>query len=633
MTSPTPQTTPPFDRKRLPPGVEPPTAADPERIGGYSVVGCVGAGGMGAVYAGLDAGGGCAAVKVVHAHFAADADFRARFVREVEMVRRVRAACAPAFLDADARADTPWLATEYVPGLTLRQHVRRHGPLSGGVLLALAVGLAEALTAIHAAGVVHRDLKPGNVILSPTGPKVLDFGIARAVEGTALTRTGGLFGTPGWVAPEQYEGQAASDRSDMFAWAGLVAFAATGRDPFGRESAEVVSHRVRNGEPDLDGVPPELLDPVRRAFDKDPGRRPPAVEVVTALTSGWNATRIQPFHGDPVTEVVPGLLATEWRGVEAPAPRRVRRSGRAPLLAATAAVLVAALVGTWLVVRPEGGQEAADGGAADGGTATGDAAGTTGDAAGSGEPAVRTDPENLEAVVGEAVELALGASSFTAYSATREAEMSTGSTTRYSYTEDPEPRYFQSLYAGPATFVTLEVGEGPDDVLARTDSNLVGLVEGAYYRPAPEELEDGPRAGWTSTVESLRAVLGEGRQVSYQGESAPPVTDYPEDMTEGVDLSGRTGHHYTGTYVGESILAPGQEAEFTFDLWIGGDGYPQHFQTYESSEGEGVNGTFLTGNSTTVGFLQFNGPVEVEVPDESEIAASREEAAPQTGTG
>ncbi|MFE1469233.1 serine/threonine-protein kinase [Nocardiopsis dassonvillei] len=627
-------TTPAFDRKRLPPGVEPPTGSDPERIGGYSVVGRVGAGGMGAVYAGLDAGGGCAAVKVVHAHFAADPEFRARFAREVEMVRRVRAACAPAFLDADTRADTPWLATEYVPGLTLRQHVRRHGPLSGGVLLALAVGLAEALTAIHAAGVVHRDLKPGNVILAPTGPKVLDFGIARAVEGTALTRTGGLFGTPGWVAPEQYEGRAASDRSDMFAWAGLVAFAATGRDPFGRESAEVVSHRVRNGEPDLDGVPPELLDPVRRAFDKDPGRRPTAAEVVTELTSGWNATRVQPLQGDPVTEVVPGLLATEWRGVEAPTPRRVRRSGRTPLLAATAAVLAAALVGTWLVVRPEDGQEAAGGGAADGGTETGDGTGTGGGAADTGEPAVLADPENVEAVVGEAVELALGATSFTAYSATRQAEMSTGGTTSYAYTEDPEPRYFQSLYAGPATYVTLEIGEGPDDVLARTDSNLVGVVEGAYYRPAPEELEEGPRAGWTTTVESLRAVLGEGSRVSYQGESAPPVTDYPEDMTEGMDLAGRTGHHYTGTYVGEAALAPGQqEAELTFDLWIGEDGYPQHFQTYESAEEEGINGAFMTGYSTTVGFLQFNGPVEVEVPEESEIAASREEAAPQTGTG
>ncbi|MCP3014319.1 serine/threonine protein kinase [Nocardiopsis dassonvillei] len=628
-------TTPAFDRKRLPPGVEPPTGADPERIGGYSVVGRVGAGGMGAVYAGLDAGGGCAAVKVVHAHFAADPDFRARFAREVEMVRRVRAACAPAFLDADTRADTPWLATEYVPGLTLRQHVRRHGPLSGGVLLALAVGLAEALTAIHAAGVVHRDLKPGNVILAPSGPKVLDFGIARAVEGTALTRTGGLFGTPGWVAPEQYEGRAASDRSDMFAWAGLVAFAATGRDPFGRESAEVVSHRVRNGEPDLDGVPPELLDPVRRAFDKDPGRRPTAAEVVAGLTSGWNATRVQPLQGDPVTEVVPGLLATEWRGVEAPAPRRVRRSGR-PLLAAAAAVLVAALVGTWLVVRPQDGQETADGGTADGGTAAGGDAGTGEGAADGGEPAVLTDPEDTEAVVDEAVGLALGASSFAAYSTSRDAETGMGYPVNHSYTEDPEPRYLQVSYQGPATYRTLEIGEGPDDVLARTDSNLVGVVEGSYYRPAPEELEDEPRAAWTSTVESLRVVLGEGSQVSYQGESAPPVTDYPEDMAEGMDLAGRVGHHYTGSYPAEPderVEGRTGDREVTFDLWIGDDGYPQHFQAYDSWEGEGIHGTHMDGESTIIGFFQFNGPVEIEVPDESEIAASREEAAPQTGTG
>ncbi|WP_040685198.1 protein kinase domain-containing protein, partial [Nocardiopsis halotolerans] len=153
MTSPA---SAPFDDSRLPPGVEPPTGADPEHIGHYRVVGRIGAGGMGAVYAGLAPDNGCAAVKVVHAHFADNPDFRARFAREVAMVARVRAACAPAFLGADTRADTPWLATEYVPGLTLRQHVRRHGPLTGGVLLALAVGLAEALAAIHGAGVVHR---------------------------------------------------------------------------------------------------------------------------------------------------------------------------------------------------------------------------------------------------------------------------------------------------------------------------------------------------------------------------------------------------------------------------------------------------------------------------------------------
>ncbi|WP_040684792.1 serine/threonine protein kinase, partial [Nocardiopsis halotolerans] len=464
------------------------------------------------------------------------------------------------------------------------------------------------------------------------GPKVLDFGIARAVEGTALTRTGGLMGTPGWIAPEQYAGQEATGRSDMFAWAGLVAFAATGRDPFGRGSVDAVSYRTRNEEPDLDGVPPELLDTVRRAFDKDPGRRPGAIEVLTELTSGWNATQVQPVRDVPATELVPGLLATEWRGVSAPAPRRVRRRGRTPLFAALAVVLVAALVGTWLVVRTGEEREAASGGGVtENGTTTGEGTGT-GEEDG-GRPTVQTDPENVEAVVAEAIDLALGASSHLGYSMDGSSERGPENPVLYSYTEDPEPRYRQVSHAGPAIYTLLEIGEGPDDVLARTDSNLgTEPVEGDFYRP--EDREEEPRADWVTQVESLEQIFGEESQISYQGESAPPANDYADYVIGDFDLSGRTGHHYTGTYVGDSDRSanPEEGAEITFDLWIGDDGYPQHFQTYQGWEGEGVSGTYLDGHSTVVGFLQFNGPVEIPVPDESEIAASEEAARPDMGT-
>lgn len=245
----------------LPFGVAPLTEGEPRRVGPFRILGRLGSGGMGVVYAALDDRDRRVAVKCVHRVYADDAEFRARFAREVALVRRVRAACVPSFLGADVRAEVPWLATEYVPGVTLGEHVRTRGVLAGASLIAFAVGVAEALTAIHHVGVVHRDLKPGNVILSPEGPRVLDFGIARAVEETALTHTGGLVGTPRWVSPEQYGGAPASDRSDVFAWAGLVCFAATGKGPFDADGMDAVIARIRFEPPRLAGLPDTLRLP------------------------------------------------------------------------------------------------------------------------------------------------------------------------------------------------------------------------------------------------------------------------------------------------------------------------------------------------------------------------------------
>jgi hypothetical protein len=272
---------------------------------------------MGVVYAGQDPSGDLVAIKLVHGDLAADPDFRARFHREADLVRRVASPCVPRFLDSDTDASQPWLATEYVAGPTLRQHVREHGPLTGAGLRAFATGVAEALRAIHTAGIVHRDLKPGNVVLAADGPKVLDFGIARALAETAITRTGGLFGTPGWVAPELLRGGPPSPAADVFAWGALVAFAATGRSPFGTGSAETVAVRVLDGPPDLDGVPDDLMPLVTAATGSDPARRPTVEQALSALL-GRELTAVGGTGAaDEATALVTQVLRDGW---EAPPP-------------------------------------------------------------------------------------------------------------------------------------------------------------------------------------------------------------------------------------------------------------------------------------------------------------------------
>ncbi|KOX20904.1 hypothetical protein ADL05_05270 [Nocardiopsis sp. NRRL B-16309] len=635
----------------MPPGIDPPSPQDPEALGRYRVVGRIGAGGMGAVYAGVDEAGGCAAVKVIHPQFAADAEFLARFAREVDLVSRVRGTCTAAFYEADVNAGTPWLATEYVRGLPLRGHVRENGVLTGGVLLALAVGLAEGLSAIHGAGVVHRDLKPGNVIMSPTGPKVLDFGIARTVDGTALTKTGGLVGTPGWAAPELFDGVEATDRSDMFAWGGMVAFAATGRNPFGTGAADALVHRTRREQPDLDGVPPELLGLVRRSMDKDPARRPTAERALAELTSRWSATRVQPLPHDlpaphrpspqgggaegeappaptagfgpvPPTEIVPALLATEWRGITAPEPRRIRRGRRWPVVAAaaTAAVLVAALVAVWLVADPtipgaddpsaavtDTGQDGGDGGS-DGGSDGGD---------GSGEAAV----DDGAARVAQARRLALDATSFEAYYGMTVGGDGSEVYQLYRYEEEPEPVYLQTSPAGPATSEVMYLGAGLDDTVFRTISSLTGDTEvGPYYRNPGADPSMTEHAYRERLVDDLDLAAESGSGVEYLGTSGAPVTlQYPpEEMGGMAGLEGINGHHYTGAYSKE-VSGSGDTSvgmvEHTFDLWLDEEGYPLLFTVYSEPDfGSGP----VPGTDTTV-YVSFNEDVDIEVPDESEI--------------
>nr|WP_053107320.1 serine/threonine-protein kinase [Nocardiopsis sp. SBT366] len=360
---------------------------DPRYIGPFRLVGRLGAGGMGVVYAGLDDRDRRVAVKCVHRVLATDTDFRERFTREVKLVRRVRAACVPDFFGADTGAEVPWLATEYVPGPTLADFVRTRGPLSGQALAEFAHGVAEALTAIHAAGVVHRDLKPGNVILAPDGPKVLDFGIARATDGTALTRTGGLVGTPGWISPEQYRGAPATDRSDVFAWAGLVVHAATGRGPFGSGTSDVVVSRVLSEPPSLLGVPVHLHAVLHRALSKAPEARPTAAQLQQAV-AGLPGTERHADAGSPnrtwAAVSVPLTDPREWiRG--APRKRSWARRHRTALTAVSGVLALALVVG--LGVRALTGEDSSLPGEPSGpGGTTGGSAATGGTTSAAGAP-------------------------------------------------------------------------------------------------------------------------------------------------------------------------------------------------------------------------------------------------------
>jgi predicted Ser/Thr protein kinase len=254
----------------------PATDSLPRKLGPYRVIRKIGEGGMGVVYLGNDGGRQPVAIKVLGPAVANDPSARQRLAREVETMRRVRNRFVAEIVDADVDGPSPYIATRYVPGRSLLDSVREQGPLRGMALDSLAEGLAEGLTAIHAAGVVHRDLKPGNVMLDNGQPVIIDFGIAHVPDATRLTKTGLVMGTPGYLAPEVIEGSASSGGSDVHSWGATVAYAATGRDPFGTGTFQTIFFRVIEGKPELDGVPPRLLPFVSAALSTDPRARPSA---------------------------------------------------------------------------------------------------------------------------------------------------------------------------------------------------------------------------------------------------------------------------------------------------------------------------------------------------------------------
>ncbi|NKZ01792.1 serine/threonine-protein kinase [Nocardiopsis alborubida] len=376
-TPPAPVPPPPRDTG-LPPGLRPLEKGDPRRLGPYRIVGRVGAGGMGAVYGGLDGDGRCVAVKTVHARFARGRGHREAFAREVDMLARARGVSTARLHAADTAARVPWLAFDYVPGRDLRAHVRAFGPLEGEMLRVFATGTAEGLAALHSAGIAHRDIKPGNVILSPDGPKIVDFGIATAVGTRRANDRGASYGTPGWVAPERYTGATADPAADVFAWGALVALAATGRDPFGRATPEELRRRVTSGQHDLAGVPDDVLPLVEAALSTDPALRPRAVELMRALLPEPEEVGLSGRGGAvPAAETLRALLRGYWRGIDS--------AGHDPAGWAAAVGMLSAAGITGGVLGGAGAGTGAGGaaGAATGTTAAGATGGTLSALAGS----------------------------------------------------------------------------------------------------------------------------------------------------------------------------------------------------------------------------------------------------------
>ena len=247
---------------------------------------------MGRVFLGRSAGGRPVAVKVIRSELASDPDFRGRFRREVAAARRVNGLFTAMVVDADVDAEEPWLATAYVPGPSLAEAVREHGPLPANSVLALTAGLAESLAAIHAAGVVHRDLKPPNVLLAEDGPRVIDFGISRAAEATSMTRAGFVIGSPGFMSPEQAEGGEVGPASDVFSLGAVLVFAASGESPFGSGMTAALVYRVVHGAPRLDGVPAAIRPLVEQCLAKDPSQRPAVSDLMVEADAfesmtGW----------------------------------------------------------------------------------------------------------------------------------------------------------------------------------------------------------------------------------------------------------------------------------------------------------------------------------------------------------
>ncbi|MEU5868861.1 serine/threonine-protein kinase [Nonomuraea sp. NPDC047529] len=323
---------------------------DPASVAGYPLRARLGEGGMGKVYLSVSPGGRLLALKIVKSEYAADPEFRRRFRQEVQAAQRVQGAFTAPVVDADPDAAVPWLATAYICGPSLHQAVAEHGPLPLPTVWRLIAGVAEALAGIHAAGLVHRDLKPSNVLLAEDRPKVIDFGIARAVDATCLTHTGMRVGTPAFMTPEQVRGRPVTSATDVFALGQLAVFAATGRPAFGEGPADVLFYRITNEDPDLGGCPPALHGPLARCLSRDPADRPAPAEIA-ALAGARGGGAAGPWLPPAVASTLhayappPGPVAPVR--VSPTRPVRARRTRAALALwtgAAAVAVTTSALV-------------------------------------------------------------------------------------------------------------------------------------------------------------------------------------------------------------------------------------------------------------------------------------------------
>ncbi|MEV7027053.1 serine/threonine-protein kinase [Kitasatospora sp. NPDC093558] len=344
---------------------------DPREIGGYLLEGRLGAGGMGVVYRARSVSGRRVAVKVIRPELAADAEFRARFRQEVTAARKVSGAFTAPVLDADADAPAPWLATLFIPGPSLGERVADQGPLTPPEVRRLAAGLAEALQAIHRVGLIHRDLKPGNVLLAEDGPRVIDFGIARSVGESPLTSTGVAVGTPPFMAPEQFRSGTATPATDVFALGSVLVFAATGRSPFGADSSHAVGYRVVHEEPSLTGLAAELRPLIAACLAKEPEQRPTVEALLGMVAAGVPKPTVRLRTGP----VLPAAPAPTARATVVPTPAAsappavvpapvppADRPGKAMLMLVALAVAGFTLIGSlgflsWWILQPDGGPD------------------------------------------------------------------------------------------------------------------------------------------------------------------------------------------------------------------------------------------------------------------------------------
>jgi membrane-associated protease RseP (regulator of RpoE activity) len=347
--------------------MQPLTSDDPATIGGYRLEARLGSGGMGRVYLAFTPAGRPVALKVVRSDLGDDQDFRIRFEQEIQAAQRVRGLYTAELIDADPAASPPWLVTAYVPGPSVEEVIDRDGPMPEAMVFRLIAGVAEALQAIHAAGVIHRDLKPSNVLLAQDGPRVIDFGIARALAATPMTRTGASMGSPDYMSPEQILNRPVTPAIDVFALGSLAAFAAVGRLPFGRGHITEVAHRVVREPPDLAGCPAGLVTLIEACLQKEPQARPAPGQIIefcvaraallgdssqpgpvpvpaggTPAPSAWSARSptVALALPDPARLAGPG--GRGWRGW----PRRRPRLSLVTALAivATTAIVAAAVV-------------------------------------------------------------------------------------------------------------------------------------------------------------------------------------------------------------------------------------------------------------------------------------------------
>ncbi|WP_214102641.1 serine/threonine-protein kinase [Acrocarpospora catenulata] len=315
-------------------------------MGPYSLLSLLGEGGQGAVYLGQDESGARVAIKILHARMATDEESRRRFLREVEAARKVGPFSTARVLDADITGHQPYIVSEYVDGESLQELIRRDGPRDAGGLRRLALATAAALQAIHQAGIVHRDFKPSNILLGSDGPRVVDFGIARALEGTSVSSSG-VLGTPMYMSPEQVSGAVVGPASDVFSWGITMVYAATGRPAFGQDSIPAVLNRILSHDPDLDGLPDDMRGLITECLAKDPRDRPSADELLQRILRQSDARQAgQEGTGDDVRRQI--TVAVRRRDTPADDVRPAAPTHRRPFLLAFFLQLAAG-AGTYLL--------------------------------------------------------------------------------------------------------------------------------------------------------------------------------------------------------------------------------------------------------------------------------------------